>query len=97
MPTDHSRPIGTSGKDPLVPGANVTQSPWAVPLQPGPSPISPPGGVEAMDTLIKTIILNNSCVRKLNAFHKICRSNPREVAAVLEDEEESPYPHWQHS
>jgi len=46
--------------------------------------------VEAMNILIKTIILNSSHVRKLNTFHKLHRSNLRE--ATSEDAEESPVP-----
>jgi len=45
-----------------------------------------------MNMLIKTVVLNNSRVRKLNAFRKLRRSNPREANSVSEDEEESPVP-----
>jgi len=61
-----------------------------LPPAPGPTPL--PDGVEAMNLLIKTIVLNNSRVRKLNAFRKIRRLDPREAEPVSDDEEESPVP-----
>jgi len=54
--------------------------------------VAPPKGVDAMNALILTDLLNNSHVKKLNVFQNICRSDPRKAASISDDEEESPVP-----
>jgi len=57
-----------------------------------PGSILPANVVEVMNTLIKTVILNNSHVMKFNAFHRMHRSDPGEASAISDDEEESAVP-----
>ena len=91
MPSNQAHPVGASGKDPIVPGTMPNQAPCPIP-NPIPGPIPAPNGVEAMNMLIKTVILNNSHVRKLNALRRMWRSDPDEASAILDYEDESPVP-----
>jgi len=45
-----------------------------------------------MNALISMVLMNNSHVKKLNAFHRLCRSDPREAASVSDDKEVPPVP-----
>src|SRR5882724_12773690 len=78
MTTNQSHLLGAPGKDPLVPGTSSTQSP------PMDNPILgchvTPNEVNAVNALISTVVLNNSHVKKLNAFHRLHRSYLREAA-----------------
>jgi len=86
MPTNQAHPVGALGKDPLVSGIAATQAPQTVStLIPG--PISAPNGVKAMNMLIRMVILNNSYVRKLDAFIRMQRSDPDEASTVSDDKE----------
>jgi len=91
MPSNQARPVGASGKDPLVPDAAPNQAPRPIP-NPAHGPVPAANGVEAMNTLIKTVILHNSCVWKLNTLHRMRRSDPDEASTISDDEEESPVP-----
>src|SRR5882672_8537441 len=84
-------PVGTVGKDPLVPGMGPSQSPGAVNMPPTQEPHTP-RGIEAMNSLIETVVLNNSRVRQLNAFRQLCRLDPMEGPSISDDEVESPVP-----
>jgi len=90
MTANQSRLLGALGKDPLVPGTSSTQSPMMD--NPVPGHHVTPNGVDTMNVLISTVVLNNSHVKKLNAFCRLRRSNPREMASVSDNEEESPVP-----
>jgi len=91
MPSNQARPVGASGKEPLPSDAVPIQAP-----RPNPNPTHGPtpaaNGIEAMNMLIKTIILNNSRVCKLNTLRRMRRSEPDETSTVSDDEEESPVP-----
>src|SRR5882724_166679 len=76
----------------LVPSASQTPQMLSIPIEGCISPVYGTDGVENMNMLIKMVIFNNSCVRKLNTFCRMCRLDPDETVNVSDDEEESPVP-----
>ena len=80
-------PIGPPRKDPLIPVSSASQAPQTIyiPIEGCISPIYGTDGVENMNMLIKTVILNNCHVRKLNTFCRMHRLDP-------DNEEESLVP-----
>src|SRR5882672_8857284 len=89
--TVNPRPVSAAGKDPLAPGVGPSQFPGAVDMPPSQEPHTP-CGIEAMNSLIETVVLNNSRVRWLNAFRQLRRLDPMEGPSISDDEVESPVP-----
>ena len=81
--------LALQGRTPF-PGTSTTQSPWMDNPITGLAP--PSKGIKAMNELISMVLLNNSQVKRLNAFWHMWRLDPREVASVTDDKKESLVP-----
>src|SRR5882724_624281 len=89
--TVNHHPVGTPRKEPLPSNAKSSQAPQTDATLPNQEPHTP-CGIDTMNTLIQTVILNNNWVRRLNSFRNMPRSDPREGPTILDDNVESTIP-----